>query len=64
MAGCGKAMRDGYCVMDPDHRGRHTTVGFYCDACGKVRRGQPVGQAVDTDGVVDVVFCWFCVNAN
>jgi hypothetical protein len=59
---CGSQMRDGPCLLDSDHRGRHTTVGFYCDSCGKMRRGQPAGQQTDTDGVVDVVFCWFCLN--
>lgn len=59
---CEELLRDGYCVLDPDHRGRHTTVGFYCDACGKMRRGTPETMAHDADGVIDVVFCWFCVN--
>ena len=38
---CRIEMRDGTCTMDPGHRGRHTTVSFYCDLCGKQRRGQP-----------------------
>jgi len=58
---CRKPMRDGSCVLDYEHRGRHSTVGFYCDACGKMRRGTPEGFAYDTDGVLDVTFCWFCV---
>lgn len=59
---CGKEMRDGPCRLDPDHRGRHSTVAFYCDACGKMRRGHWAATARDSDGVIDVVFCWFCVN--
>jgi hypothetical protein len=38
---CSREMRDGHCVLDPGHRGRHTTVGFFCDQCGLMRRGQP-----------------------
>ncbi len=59
---CRKAMRDGSCVLDYDHRGRHTTVGFFCDSCGMMRRGTWEAVAHDADGVVDVVFCWFCVK--
>ena len=36
---CGEEMRTGTCTLDPDHRGRHTTMSFYCDICGKQRRG-------------------------
>jgi hypothetical protein len=61
---CDKPMRDGPCVMDLDHRGRHTTVGFYCDCCGKTRRGTPESQLRDINGTVDVVACWFCVNVT
>ncbi len=59
---CNQPMRDGPCVLDGNHRGRHSTVGFFCDACGKTRRGTWEAVATDTNGVVDVVFCWFCVN--
>ncbi len=63
MDGCGELLRDGYCVLDPEHRGRHTTVGFYCDLCGKMRRGStPAAQLRDANGEVDVEACWFCVN--
>jgi hypothetical protein len=61
---CGKPMRDGACVLDLDHRGRHTTVGFYCDNCGKMRRGQPAGSARDIDGEPLADFCWFCMNVE
>ncbi len=60
---CEELLRDGYCVLDPEHRGRHTTVGFYCDLCGKMRRGSaPAAQLRDVNGEVDVEACWFCVN--
>lgn len=36
---CGEPLRDGPCTLDPGHRGRHTTVSFFCDLCGKRRRG-------------------------
>ena len=63
MTGCTEMLRDGGCQLDPDHRGRHTTVAFYCDACGHMRRGStPTAVAYDVNGVVDVVACWFCVN--
>lgn len=55
---CGHPMRDGPCKMDEGHRGRHTTVAFYCDGCGKMRRGQPV--AADAD----VAICFFCMYVD
>ena len=61
---CDKLMRDGFCVLDPGHRGRHSTVGFFCDSCSRMRRGTPAGQATDANGDVDVVFCWFCLNVE
>ncbi len=65
LPGCAKPMRDGYCQLHPDHRGRHTTVAFYCDACGHMRRGStPAAVAYDVNGDVDVEVCWFCVNVG
>lgn len=61
---CDTLLRDGQCVMDEGHRGRHTTVGFYCDVCGKTRRGTPAGYAYDTNGDLDIVACWFCMNVE
>ncbi len=62
---CGKPMQDGPCQLDPDHRGRHTTVAYYCDACGKMRRGSaPEAVSYDINGEVDVEVCWFCVNVG
>lgn len=46
----------GLCTLDYGHRGRHTTVSFYCDGCHKTRRGQPAQRHEDA------VFCWMCVN--
>lgn len=59
---CGREMRTGTCAMDANHRGLCTTVAFYCDACGRMRRGRPAGQDVDINGDPTVVFCWFCIN--
>ena len=59
---CGKKLQTGFCGMDEGHRGRHSTVVFYCDSCGKMRRGHPEGRALDSNGDVDVEFCWFCIN--
>ena len=61
---CDKLMRDGFCVLDPGPRGRHSTVGFFCESCSRMRRGTPAGQATDANGDVDVVFCWFCLNVE
>jgi hypothetical protein len=58
---CMRQMRTGNCMMDKDHRGRCSTVVFYCDACGKRRRGQPDQILRDSDGVPDGQFCWFCM---
>ena len=61
---CGKPMQDGNCQMDTDHKGRHSTVTFYCDICGKTRRGYPHVAVMDrqSDGysehVADV--CFMC----
>jgi hypothetical protein len=60
---CGEEMRTGACVLDPGHPGRHTTVGFYCDLCGKMRRGQPhVITQLMADGYREPVAecCWLC----
>lgn len=58
---CAEELRDGRCVMDAGHRGRHTTVGFYCDACGNVRRGHPVAFAYNQfDGGIEAEFCFMC----
>lgn len=62
---CGKEMRTGNCTMDADHRGRHTTVSFYCDGCGKVRRGTPVGQYRNPwDGTTEAIFCFMCMRVE
>ena len=62
---CGRPMQDGSCQLDPDHRGRHTTVAFYCDLCGQMRRGSaPAAQLRDINGDIDVEACWFCVNVE
>lgn len=51
--------------MDENHRGRHTTVVFYCEACGNTRRGTPsaIDRVVLGDGSIDdeFAFCFLCV---
>ena len=59
---CGEEMRDGECTMRVHHRGRHSTVSFYCDGCGEVRRGSPSGFARDINGDVDAAFCFLCMR--
>lgn len=62
---CEQPMRTGECVLDLNHRGRHTTVGFYCDGCGTMRRGQPETQARNPwDGVPEASFCFMCVRVK
>jgi len=60
--------RGGTCVLDNDHHGRHTTSAFYCDACGKMRRGQPsaVEEVRLGDGTLDdrFYFCFLCVTGK
>lgn len=55
---CETVLRTGRCTMHEGHRGRHTTVAFFCDACGNMRRGQPKAQNED------VAICWFCVTVD
>ena len=61
---CQRFLRSGNCGLDLNHKGRCSTVVFYCDACGKMRRGHPAGQALDLDGVPDVEFCFLCVRGK
>lgn len=59
---CGHKLRTGNCKMDGGHKGRHSTVTFVCDVCGKTRRGQPIDVQ---DGRSGEVFglCFMCVGA-
>lgn len=63
MIQCQQQLTTGQCTMDEGHRGRHTTVSFYCDSCGQTRRGRPVGQARNPwDDVVEAEFCFMCME--
>jgi hypothetical protein len=54
-------MRGGTCRLDEGHRGRHATVVFYCDGCGRYRRSRPVAQLRNHyDGTVEAQFCFMC----
>ncbi len=59
---CSRPMRTGKCALDSDHRGRHSTVAFYCEVCGKHRRGSMphvvVGVMHDEDEAFQV--CFMC----
>ena len=59
---CNEMMRTGTCALDPGHRGRHASVVFYCEVCGKHRRGaEPhtvVGVMHDEDEAFNV--CFMC----
>ena len=50
----GTVEQHGYCLMDKGHRGRCSTVVFYCDSCGKARRGNP------SYSDESVSLCWMC----
>ena len=60
---CGFTLRSGSCRLNPGHRGRHTTAVFYCDGCGKARRGRPaIAANVWVSGEIDDTFqfCFPC----
>lgn len=61
-----KFMQGETCKMEKDHRGRCSCVTFYCEGCGKIRRGRPAGQSVVRlgDGSIDdsFDFCFLCVR--
>ena len=58
---CTTQLRDGQCEMREGHRGRHSTVAFTCEACGKTRRGQP--HATQNAGCDEVFFfCFMCAG--
>lgn len=46
----------GFCLLTKGHRGRHSTVVFGCDACGKTLRGSP------SSGNDEVQFCFLCTR--
>ena len=52
----------GYCLLEKGHKGkRHATVVYYCDACGKTRRGNGAQYSYREEGVT---ICWFCQNVD
>jgi len=61
---CLHPMRDGMCEGDKDHRGRHSTVWFWCDDCGKSRRGEPYRKYYDVNGDLDLTFCFMCYRVT
>lgn len=50
----------GLCKLDHGHTGHHATVVFACDACDKVRRGQPHRYARDGEYPRGLKFCFVC----
>jgi len=52
----GQRVQHGRCLLEPGHRGRHATIVFYCDGCGRTRRGEP--HVHDED----VSFCFMCAR--
>lgn len=60
---CNRPLRTGSCQMDAGHRGRCSTVTFFCDGCGQTRRGYPYSAERNPhDGEVEVVFCFMCIR--
>lgn len=58
---CLRPMRTGVCLMSKGHRGRCSTVVFYCDACGKTRRGHAHIEVYNAyDECVEVEICFMC----
>lgn len=60
---CHRQLRNGPCTMRRNHRGRCSTVTFYCDVCGKIRRGTGIAirQRIsydETEHVADM--CFLC----
>ena len=56
---CDHVMRDGKCNLDDGHRGRHTTQGWHCDGCGKMRRGTPSASHPEAGE-----FCFMCIEVD
>jgi hypothetical protein len=46
----------GFCLLDKGHKGRHSTVVFGCDGCGRTLRGEPA--VVHNEQGVQ--FCYLC----
>jgi hypothetical protein len=46
----------GFCLLDKDHKGRHSTVVFYCDGCERTLRGEAHASHRDEG----VAFCYLC----
>lgn len=46
----------GFCLLAKGHKGRHSTVVFSCDGCGRTLRGQPAQTHYDEG----VQFCYLC----
>lgn len=59
---CCRPMTTGRCVLKLGHRGRHSTIGFYCDGHGRMVRGTPAQTLYNGDGVPDVTLCFLCVR--
>ena len=58
---CNHELRGGgLCQLDAGHRGRHSSVFFLCDGCGKRRRGQPHQHLGTWDDDSGLVFCFMC----
>jgi hypothetical protein len=56
----GNEVQHGFCTMDKGHRGKCSTVTFYCDGCGKTRRGRP-HRVYDEE---EVQFCFMCMEVD
>lgn len=64
---CCHPMRTGLCERSKDHKGKHTTVVFCCELCGRVVPGQPYRQGVyylygEIEDVFD--YCFPCVKES
>lgn len=60
---CNEPVRGGgNCMLEPGHRGYHSTVTFACDGCNKRRRGRPYRTVYEPDyETIALTFCFLCV---
>lgn len=53
---CLEPSRYGLCLLDKGHSKSHSAVVYYCDGCGKRRRGRPHASNEE------VAICFLCAK--
>lgn len=59
---CKHVLRTGKCTLDAGHKGRHSSVTWICDACGKKRRGSVYAYSRDGEYENGLAFCFMCAG--